>query len=332
MLFDTQLSISGVRSPVLHCPFPSAQSPHADTIERGTLAWAKGLGLFDRPGAELRFLRAGAARRAGRAFPDAPLPALALAADFLTWFFLQGDACEEEGLAARPRALAIRFDRFRAVMRGGPATASDLPATRGLADLRRRMLAARPGAWFARFTAALGAHFDACVREAELRATGATPGVEECLALRRAAGGLSVELSLFELAAGADLPEAAHDHIAVRALARHACEAAAIAGDIFSYERRAARGEVVNLVAAIQREQGVKLQLALDQAASLCNATVRRFSSWQAQVPSLGDADPLVRRYIACMGAFLRATLECPVAGRRRGASIDPPPSSRRAA
>src|SRR4051812_32944541 len=81
-------------TPSLYCPFPSRVNPFASLIDQRTVEWAWSVGLVD----ESRAMRLRGSRvgwLVSRAFPEAQVFALQLAADWTTLFCLLDDGTEK---------------------------------------------------------------------------------------------------------------------------------------------------------------------------------------------------------------------------------------------
>jgi hypothetical protein len=161
--------------PKLHCPFPSAISPHRDEIEERNFVWLDRFGLLATPAAEKRARRARFGWLAARAYPNASHDGLLIAANWASWLFMLDDACDEAGIGSNSRAIRAHSDALLGVLAGlGPARSKD-PLTESLLDLRERMLARGGAGWMSRFLNGVQDYFEACAWEAGNRERGQTP-------------------------------------------------------------------------------------------------------------------------------------------------------------
>ncbi|KAH7920229.1 terpenoid synthase, partial [Leucogyrophana mollusca] len=69
--------------------------------------------------------------------------------------------------------------------------------------------------------------------------------------------------------------------------------------DIFSYDVEQKRGDTHNMITVIMHTLGYDLQSAVDFVGRLCKASIYRFNSGRAHIPSWGpDIDPQVETYV----------------------------------
>ena len=163
--------------PALYCPFESRISPHVDALEAANIAWLADLSLIPDGRSAAIFARARFGRLAARAYPDASLEMLRIAAGWATWLFLRDDRCDEGGAASDPVAMRVLADHQIDVLAGRSSQRPADPLSCALAELRERMLAQGGGRWLSRFLANVQDYFDASIWEAENRSRGQIPDV-----------------------------------------------------------------------------------------------------------------------------------------------------------
>ncbi|WP_187368299.1 terpene synthase family protein [Nonomuraea terrae] len=144
---------------------PCRMHPAVYAIEAAVLDWARRTGLRADPGI-------GYHRMAGRAFAEFDAAAAALFAQWLTWLFHLDDELDER---------SGPLDVFHGLLKG---TARH-PLEAAFADLWRVTSARMSDRWRARFAVGLQRQYDACRAEADNRATGRMPALEDYPALRR---------------------------------------------------------------------------------------------------------------------------------------------------
>lgn len=293
-----------IEIPALHCPFPSRISPHAEALEAANLAW---LDLLKLPRAE----RGRFGRLAARAYPDASLDMLAIAAAWATWLFLRDDQCDEGGIASDPRAMRVLAEDQIDVLVGKRPSRAD-PLIDALADLRERMLLHGGGRWMSRFLVNVQDYFDASVWEAENRAHGRIPDLETYIRLRDLTGAVKTCFDIFELVEGPLAVELRTDARLVR-LMRLANRAICWSNDLFSVRKELAHGDVHNLVIVLRHAEGRSLGEAITRAAEMHDEVVRAF-----QEHALG-APPAMRRIIEALGGWVRANVDWSIETGRYG-------------
>jgi hypothetical protein len=296
--------------PELFCPFPSAVSPHAHTVDEATIAWARSLGLLGEPSAVHKLRVVGVGWLVARTTPYMGRDGLQLLADWCTWLFLQDDDCDELGIGREPAKLRELHAHSLATLRGD-AFAPDSPSQRALSDLRERIV--RLGCedrigWFLR---TVEQSFDASIWEAANRAGGIVPSVKTYIAQRAFTGGMLMVLSLTTIADGIVLPPAVREHPVVAALTRCTTNAVCWANDIISLAKELQQGDVHNLVVVLRHEYQLVLTDAIYRAAALHDAQVREFLDLQRRLPSFGGAaDAHLKRYVDILRFWMRGNLD----------------------
>ncbi len=295
-----------VEIPALYCPFESACSAHAHTVNEATLAWAATTGIVasERGASKLRASRIG--WLAARAFPHASIAGLQVAADWTALFCLLDDRCETLSPLALSPVLASLLDAFR----WGDAGDSADPFALAMASLGARMGALSTPAWTARFSDRLEALFAGFALEAAHRAAGVRPDFASYLDLREITVGLHPQFELFELTDGVTLPEAVRAHPELAAMRAASALAVGLANDIFTCERERMEGEVHNVVLVLMQREELSLRDAVTRAVALHDERVRELVARSRALPSFGDRDDEVRRYAAMLCDWVRAHLD----------------------
>ncbi|MEJ7598128.1 MAG: terpene synthase [Kofleriaceae bacterium] len=289
--------------PELYCPFVSRISPHADALEAANLAWLELLQLVPRGGARARF-----GRLAARAYPDACLDTLGIAAAWATWLFLRDDQCDEGGISCDPRAMRILADHQIDVLAGRRPHHRDDPLTSALADLRDRMLARGGGRWMARFLGNVQDYFDASIWESDNRARGRVPDLSTYVRLRDLTGAVRTCFDIFELIEGALAIEARHDARLAR-LMRLANRAICWSNDLFSIRKELAHGDFHNLAIVLQHEEAIPLRDAIDRAVEMHDDAVRSFEHHEHRLLET-TGSPQIHQFVDALKGWVRANLD----------------------
>ena len=299
--------MSELEIPSLYCPFASRISPHADALEAANLAWLVRLHLVPAGSAAALVDRARFGRLAARAYPDASLDMLGIAAAWATWLFLRDDQCDEGGIASDASAMRVLSDHQIDVLAGQRPRGND-PLTAALVDLRERMLAHGGGRWMSRFLANVQDYFDASVWEADNRAHGRIPDVETYIRLRDLTGAVKTCFDIFELVEGPLAIDARYDAHLSR-LMQLANRAICWSNDLFSIHKELAHGDVHNLVIVLQHASNLPLRDAITVAARMHDDAIRAFAHHEQRLIE-GDAPPSMRRFVAALQGWVRANLD----------------------
>jgi hypothetical protein len=314
---------------LLHCPLPSALSPHADAAQQWLAEWLQARGPQWDDAHRRRFDRIGFARYAGRLYPDAEPGTLRALSGLFAWFFLLDDTADGGGAmpdttdrgatpdtdgggpapdTARLRAL---LTGALAVLRHGDAAAAGEPLLLLLADAWRvpRWVMSQP--WQDRFLDAVRHHLSGIVIEAESKAAGFRPGVDAYVRLRRATSAAYVAHVLTEFAGRAPLPDAVHGHPAVRAYSTAGNDLLSWFNDLLSLDRDEATAGGHNLVLALAAEHGLSTVDAVSVTVERWRARMDSFARLRAAVPSFGSAlDGPVRHYLDGVDRSVRGTID----------------------
>jgi 5-epi-alpha-selinene synthase len=302
------LSIS---HPAFFCPFPSALSPHADSVEQHLMAWVQNFQLMTQEQASRRLHRLKYGWLIACAYPHASLEDLQIVADWTTWLFVLDDQCDETGLGRNPRQLAEVHEAILAILGGAPITHPLAPSPRGLHNLRERMLQQASLAWLQRFIKTVADYFAATAWESTNRAQGMIPDIASYLDKRPFTGGLYMFFDMIELVEHLQLPEIVRVHPTVRRMTQIAANVVCWCNDVISFEKEIQRGDIHNLVPILQHECGFTLQEAIDHVAEMSDTEVRAFVELEARLPSFGPtADADLQRYVAGLRSWMRANLD----------------------
>jgi len=295
-------------TPDLFCPYRPVIHPEVEAIHEQSVVWARAVGLVgsDRQAKRLSGSKIG--WLVARAFPSARPSALQLAADWTTLFCMLDDRIEK---IKSPRQVGSNLAGLLDAFRGGPIRSDGDRAACALQDLRRRMLEEGSPTWVAGFGDQLERLFASLVVEATDRENEKIPELSAYLAMRETSIGLYVQFELFELTNAIKLPPEVHQHPAVAALKRKACNLVGWANDIFTYEKEITHGELHNLVLVLMQAEGLSLESALDKAVALHDTEMHEFIQLEPDLPSLGiDVDEEIRSYVAMLRTWIRGHID----------------------
>lgn len=297
--------------PRLWCPFAPSINKHVLTADRQTLEWARKFHLLnkDRYPEDISSIEYG--RFAARVYPNAELAALQIAADWFSWLFLLDDECDETGIGKEPDKMALLHERFLAILHGAETTEDDIPLTHALYDLRHRMRQHSSPAWLQLFTQTVEAYFSANRWEARNRLLGIIPSVELYYSMRPLTGAVYPCFVLFGITDNINLPYEVRQDANVRHLELLANYVICWCNDILSVNKEYQRGDVHNLVIALQHERRLNNTEAMHEAVRIHNATVHEFIELAKNLPHFNEEiDADLARYVECLRHWMRANLD----------------------
>ena len=160
----------------------------------------------------------------------------------------------------------------------------------------------------AAFRLANQAYFGGMLWEASNRAGKWVPYESPFLMLRPAAGAVPPFFALVEPLERLRLSPAVKAHPQLLELQRLAGGIVCWINDVLSYEKGRKLGDVHNLAIVYEVHRELPPGAALSQAVKLCNAEMDGFLARAAALPSFGDQDEEVARYVAVLGSMMRIT------------------------
>ncbi len=296
--------------PQFYCPFPKRLNRHAEAAQQHTLAWVRRFGLVS----EAAFLRLKASRfgyLAARAYPDAGEEELKLVCDWNTWLFIRDDQCDETGVGKDPQKLAALHRRWLGLLMERTCPGKDDALGLALLDLWQRLRARSSLAWQARFIASVAEYFESSVWEAQNRALGTCPDLASYVKMRPFTGGLYTDLELIEVVEHILLPLEIRCHPVLQRLARLTNDVVCWSNDVFSLSKESAQGDVHNLVVVLARQHSLEIQEAVEWAAQMCNAQVKRFLALEKRLPDFPSPyAEAVAKYLDVLRAWMRGNLD----------------------
>jgi len=304
--------------PAFYCPFPSQLSPLVEEVHQHTLAWASSYNLLQKEAALRRFNGARYAWLAARTYPQAGFAELALTNDFFSWLFLLDDQFDDGLLGRQPERMQEVIQGLLAIL--GVVSGEPLqgPLARALYELWDRMLPLTTPRWRTRFIRHLLAYFDSYGWETRNRASGTIPDVEVYIEVRQDAGAMRLALDYMDLTEHIDLPVEIYQSSLVQVLLRLTNNIVCWSNDIFSLEKELARGDLNNLVLAIQQERGSSLPEAIARVNELVTREVLLFQEIsQLALVGVSDYRPDLQKYLAGMQAWIRGNLDWSLESQR---------------
>jgi 5-epi-alpha-selinene synthase len=290
----------------LFCPFSPGLNPCAVEVQAESLQWAQRIGLLSTDEEVRRLARSKVAYLPARVFWIAPPELLQLAADWTTLFCILDDHVDVMVTTASLMKISDYLSRLLAAFNG--VTVRDQPIDRAFFDLGRRMCALAPADWVRRFGGALESLFGGYLWEAINYWRDIKPSIDAYCTMREITIGLHPQFILGELAEGIRLAEATRDHPTLGRLRGVASKCVGWANDIFTYKTEMERGQVHNLVIILADSSS--LDQVVRRVAEMHNSEVRSFLDEAASLPSFGNADKEVRRYVNMLQSWIRGHLD----------------------
>lgn len=287
----------------LYCPFPSSVSPHADAVQRESMAWAQAFGIAVAPAAVAALERSRVGWLVARAVPTAAPIELRLAADWTTFFCLLDDHVERLPPMRVAGLLTRLSSDFAAAGHGAE------PLGRALGDLRGRMEACADAAWLEHFARLVDALFVDFILEAIHRASDRCPDLATYRSMREVTVGLHPEFALSELCCGVVLTPEERAHPILVRLTAAAARSVGWANDLFTCVREMGAGEVHNLVVVLVTHHGMTPSQAAAHAAQLHDDEVREVERLAAELANAGLRGE-VGRYVECVTSWIRGHMD----------------------
>ncbi|MFB7188525.1 terpene synthase family protein [Streptomyces sp. NPDC056230] len=256
--------MSQIALPEFHMPFLSAGcNPGIEETRKAAWDWAEANGLTLSPVARKKMIRTRPELWISLMFPTASQRHLDLFCQWLFWAFLVDDEFDDGPAGRDPRMCEAAIDRLVAVLDGAPPRGA---MEHALAGLRARTYPDRSTRWIRQFRRDTVAWLWTYYAEAVERAAGQVPTRAEFVKHRRDSVAMQPFLDLHEITAGIDLPESARSLPAYIALRNAVTDHSGLCNDICSFEKEALLGYEHNAVRLIQRDHGLTLQQAVDEA------------------------------------------------------------------
>ena len=297
----------------LLCPFIPAQHPQSEKVEHDAVArWAGRLGLKPRDRDYVKLSRSRFAWMASYAHPSAQRERLDSVVDFIIWLFLWDDQFDSRigGELVSPTALYIQNALATQVLEGTTPNEDSSTLFWALSDMRTWLDQNMPGEWMERFRKSFVAYFDSLGWELQQRHQCLVPSLSTYMEMRRMTSGGYWVTHLIEVAEGISLSDATWNHPAMQELVNATANIIGWANDLLSLRNELNDSGHLNLVLCIQKEYGLPLQDAINAAVGMHNAEVRRFLKLKSELPSFGEENATVTRFVWGLCRWMRANID----------------------
>lgn len=256
--------IPPVSLPDPYIPYPAKLNPFEALAAEHTTAWARRLKLIEDETATSRFAGESYSRLVSRLYPEASVPALALAADLNSWFHVYDDQFELAEVGSDPDLARRMADKFRAVLDGTPLDATAGPILHGLADIRDRMRLHTSEQWWHRFATHLQDCFETAQWEVDNRTRGRIPDPDSYVEHKLNIAYVPPSFDLIELAEQFEVPDDIRASAAYRTLVHEAGHVVVCTNDLIGLRRELLQGEFHNLVIVYWNALSCTLQEAVE--------------------------------------------------------------------
>lgn len=296
------------RIDALYCPFPRRRNPYTDEMTRLCKRW---LDRFS-PSTDFskKAINATMSEFTAGFYPEASLDQLCLATDYLHWIFALDDLGDESEAGQSPTELAKLFESFEPLLRGERTNAKANTTLRALDDIMQRFAGFATDTQLAAFADANRVYFRAMMWESRNREKGCTPDEFDFQNHRPAAGAVPPFFELIFPINNVCLPDRVRFHPNVMSLVNLAGRVVCWINDVLSYEKEKLVGESHNLVIVLETKRGLPTGDAFSEAIALSNREVNDFVTQAAILPTFGEFESELRRYIATLESMMRITLD----------------------
>ncbi|WP_171052839.1 selina-4(15),7(11)-diene synthase [Streptomyces marianii] len=310
--------------PPIYAPIPPAVHPSHKAIDARTAAWADRFNIGS-PEWRRRLVTQDIGVFAARILPEGREEVVSVLSDFVIWLFGVDDGyCEEGELGIKPGELAATLSQLLRVAQNPEVTMlSGDPLAEGLRDLTLRVSRWGTALQTARWVDTLREYFFAVVWEAEHRAAGRIPGLNDYALMRLYVGATSVVPPFLEMGHGYELQPYERESKAVRAAGEMTSFITTWDNDIYSHHKES-RGAnyYLNVIRVLEHEYGLSPNQALTRAIAQRDRVMCLFLSLRAKLEDEGS--PQVRQYLGNLASFIRATQDWSVSSLRYTTPDDP--------
>jgi hypothetical protein len=303
--------------PTFYCPFPPQVNPLVEAVNMYTFNWVQRFHLVEKEAARRRFAASRFAWLTARVYPTTGFEELALANDLLVWLFMLDDQFDD-GLIGRQveHTQAILHILFTLVALEGDGQDTSSPLFEGavaasLVDIWRRLLPRTTSLWRERFFQHVRDYFISYDWETQNRAQGRIPPIDTYIEKRQDTGAMLLALDFIDITEHVSLPDEIYGSAEMQTLMRTTNNAVCWANDIISLEKERARGDVNNLVLAVQYARQCSLQVAVDVVNAMITEQVQLFLETVPRLLLLFPASIQdIEKYVAIMRAWMRGNLD----------------------
>ncbi|SDM62252.1 terpene synthase family protein [Allokutzneria albata] len=302
--------------PPLYCPIPPEIHPDLALIEKRSIDWFQGFGVF--PGEAGRALLRGwqFPALAARAYPEEDAERVRIVADFVHWttfddVLIDTDHSHVDDVlpGAPPDLLAVATKMVRMLEVPDAALLPGDPWIRSLMDLRRRLGTIAAPEQMARWTGAFREYLLAATWKRFCRQARRLPSLADYVTMRTADGGVQMYVALSEVVGGYRLTDRDLATPAVRAVTEMALTLIAWDNDLFShYKESLTAGPCINLIDVIAGERGCSLEDAVPVAVAMRDRVMCRYMAVRERTER--DLGVAARRYVRSLDRWIAANID----------------------
>ena len=304
--------------PDIYCPFPSLISPHLEEVQAHAQKWLNTIGLVPRGIAQSTFLTCEVPWITCSIYPSAEPEELFLCCDWYNWGFTYDDLCDNVGLGRRLYELDQTQAHLLAIFQNSPPASTREPIVTALSDIWQRARQLTTATWQRRFALHHAEYFASLRQEAVNRLHQEIPSVQAHIDNRRSTSVSTVCLDLIELAQHIEIPVEVYESQIFQAILNSAYDIVGWTNDVYSLSKELARGEVNNLVIAVQHKNGGSLQSAINHVCAMINRETQNFRKLvQSLPPYPAKVDRIIRTYLIDVGHYIRTALDYERTGSR---------------
>jgi len=277
--------------------YPLRLNKHSIPVAASSEEWLVRLAQFRAPRnarKHKKFMGLKAGYLTALCYPDCPRKQLRVVSDYMNFLFTLDDWSDEFAENGVRGLADCVMDTLR-----DPSTKTEKAAGRLARSFWLRMISTAKPLVQQRFIDSFADFFTAVEQQSRDRKRGIIPDLESYITLRRDTSGCRPVFVLIEYAAGIELPDEVFNHPVIQEMTVATNDLVTWSNDIFSYNKEQATGDTHNMVAILMAQHGLALQDSIDFVGQLCDATIARFETGRATLPTWGpqiDAD--VQKYV----------------------------------
>jgi hypothetical protein len=308
----TTLESLSSRLPAVLCPVAPAIHPSAAAIESRAISWIDRTSLYSTSAERAWMIATRSAEWCARLMPGAVEERLQILTDWTYWgFFFDDQRCDKEPYCRQPGLLAELAGRLVRSLEGPPRRlpASADPFIVALQDLHGRFAALASPLQLRRWIDGHRHWLASVVWLNSYNERGVVAPLDEYLAARGPAVAGPIVVALSDFADGYELPEAACQAPAIRALSEMTWLMGGIDNDLQSWPKEHRLHESgQNIIAAIAHHFGCSPETALAKTVALRDLIMQRFLDLSSLAAE--GASEESQRYIADLGHVIRGNLD----------------------
>lgn len=307
-------------------PFQVLESPHIEALAVEYYGWIDADCIFESSAAREVHKRHRLTDIAARAFPRLTLRELRPIARFTAFLAILDDYMDRSD-ADDIRAVQ---NRIQVILRGQDQRIPEPGFYHQIHAIRQESLACGMGSHhFDEFISSIDDLMVGYAREKEYNAKNEPPPLATYQSIRRqTSGGLCYAKYLCMHRDYRTLPAKILRHPNILRLHDLAASIIGYHNDFISLPKELSRrGDVVNVVLSIQRDQDVELQKAYDEALQIHDYDLTEFMRLQNELPDFGQWQETARRYVGDLGVMIQGVYTWHVENTGRyvpGAYVEP--------